>query len=94
MKFGKLLHLDIYMPGSIGSSCCERWKGKSVRVDLEISHLKPRTSINEHSLDFGGTAESFGSVEDPPPGPKASKTMALHVAGHLQMLMLLTIRLA
>ncbi|KAL2365272.1 hypothetical protein RJZ56_001779 [Blastomyces dermatitidis] len=66
------------MPGSIGSSCCERWKGKSVRVDLEISHLKPRTSINEHSLDFGGTAESFGSVEDPPPGPKASKTMALH----------------
>ncbi|EGE85268.2 hypothetical protein BDDG_08213 [Blastomyces dermatitidis ATCC 18188] len=79
MKFGKPLHLDIYIPGRVGSSRCERWKGKSARVDLEMSHPKPHTSIDEHSLDFGGTAESFGSVEVPP-GPKASKTMALHVA--------------
>ncbi|KLJ11516.1 hypothetical protein EMPG_13296 [Blastomyces silverae] len=71
----------------------QEMEGKSARVDLEMRHPKPHTSIDDPSLDFDGTAESFDSVQGSP-GPKASKTMALHVAGHLQMLMLLTVRLA
>ncbi|OJD12234.1 hypothetical protein AJ78_07140 [Emergomyces pasteurianus Ep9510] len=51
-------------------------EGKSARVDLEMSHPKPHTSLDDHSLDFDGTAENFDNVEGSP-GPKASKSMAL-----------------
>ncbi|EGC45497.1 conserved hypothetical protein [Histoplasma capsulatum var. duboisii H88] len=70
---------------------------KIARANSEMSHPKPHSSIDDPSFDFDRRAESDddGSDDaDGSPNPKASKTMALHVAGHLQVLMLLTVRLA
>ncbi|EER44821.1 conserved hypothetical protein [Histoplasma capsulatum H143] len=70
---------------------------KIARANSEMSHPKPHSSIDDPSFDFDRRAESDddGSDDaDGSPNPKAAKTMALHVAGHLQVLMLLTVRLA
>lgn len=64
-------------------------KNKRARTNLE-------SSLKSHSLldDLDDEGASYDEGVDNLPTPKATKAMALHVAGHLQMLMLLTIRLA
>ncbi|EER44818.1 conserved hypothetical protein [Histoplasma capsulatum H143] len=59
-------------------------KSKSARTNLAMSNPKPHSLSDERPEDD----------DDISLGSNSSKIMALHISGHLQMLMLLTVRLA
>ncbi|KKZ61101.1 hypothetical protein EMCG_04297 [[Emmonsia] crescens] len=69
-------------------------KSKSARTNLDMSHPKSHSVIDDPSSDLDDEGARYDEDVDNLPSSKDTKAMALHIAGHLQMLMLLTIRLA
>ena len=66
---------------------------KSARTSVEMSHPKPHSVIHDVSCNSDEEV-GYDDDVDTPLSPELTKTIARHVAAHLQVLMFLTIRLA